>query len=458
MPRKAAKPKSPGFACTGCGQAYRQWQGQCDECGAWGSIAEVEAGSPPAPGVARGQRAKAIPLTEVGGGASEDPRRATGDPELDRVLGGGVVRGSLILLGGEPGIGKSTLLLSLSGALAKEGGKVLYVCGEESPAQIKLRAERIDAVHEGVALFPELDVGRLVEALHDDPPDLVIVDSVQTLRSAESAGVPGSPSQLAAVTSTLMAAAKSLQVACVVVAHVNKEGDIAGPKFLEHMVDVVLYFEGDRDQGLRFLRSVKNRFGPAGELGIFSMEERGLIPVGNPSALFHSQDAAPAAGSCVAAGVEGSRCYLVEVQALVSPAVHAYPRRLAQGYEQGRLTVLTAVLERRLGVPLSREDVCIKVVGGLSLREPAMDLAAALAILSSRQDQPLPPRTAFAGEVGLGGEVRPVGMVSRRAKEAARLGFEALWVPPGVELSEPGVKVRSAAHLGEVASKVLAEA
>jgi DNA repair protein RadA/Sms len=349
--------------------------------------------------------------------------------EFDRVLGGGVVVGSLMLIGGEPGIGKSTLLLQFCAALARTGKRVLYVAGEESPQQIRLRADRIGAVAKGLELFPAVDLDLILTELERSPPDLVVIDSVQTLQSRESSGIPGSPAQLAACVHPFMVISKSLGISAMLVAHVNKEGDIAGPKMLEHMVDVVLQFDGTRDQELRFLRSIKNRFGPAGELGVFVMEGSGLQEVHNPSSLFFSEAELDLPGCCVAVGVEGSRAYLVEVQALVTPAVHAYPRRVAQGHEQGRLTLLASVLERRVGVDLAREDIFTKVVGGIRLQEPAMDLALAFAILSSHRNVALPARSCFAGEVGLGGEIRAVGHLDRRIREAQRLGFERIFLP-----------------------------
>lgn len=404
--------------------------GRCEDCGEWGSVEEVPDEAPArAPGVAPGEVARPVPITEFRGEGDQAGRFSTGMEEFDRVLGGGVVPGALMLIGGEPGIGKSTLLLQFCAGLARTGKRVVYVAGEESPQQIRLRAERIDAVAPGLELFPAVDLDQILAELERAPPDLVVVDSVQTLQTRESSGIPGSPAQLAACVQPFMVVAKSLGISTMLVAHVNKEGDIAGPKMLEHMVDVVLQFDGTRDQELRFLRSIKNRFGPAGELGVFVMESGGLAEVRNPSALFFSEAELELPGCCVAVGVEGSRAYLVEVQALVAPAVHAYPRRVAQGCEQGRLTLLASVLERRVGVDLSREDIFAKVVGGIRLQEPAMDLALALAILSSHRNVALPPRSCFAGEVGLGGELRAVGHLERRIQEAARLGFERIYLP-----------------------------
>lgn len=426
-----AKVKGPRYACGACGREHGKWVGRCEDCGEWGSVTEVPEAldEPLAPGVAPGTRARPVRITDLDPDAAGAGRISSGIAEVDRVLGGGIVPGALILLGGEPGVGKSTLLLQLAAALARSGRRVLYVAGEESPQQIRLRAGRLGALSDKLELFPAVRLEVILEELRENPPDLVIVDSVQTLQTRDSAGLPGSPSQLAACVQPFMAVAKSLEIPTVLVAHVTKEGDIAGPKMLEHMVDVVLYFEGSRDQGLRFLRSVKNRFGPSGELGVFTMEGCGLEPVTNPSSLFFSEEELEIPGTCVAAGVEGTRAYLVEVQALVANAVHAYPRRVAQGYEQGRLTLLASVLERRVGADLSREDIFAKVVGGIQLREPAMDLALALAILSSLRNQALPPRSCYAGEVGLGGEIRAVGNLEKRIREAERLGFERIVLP-----------------------------
>jgi DNA repair protein RadA/Sms len=421
--------RSPGFACSACGRPHQKWAGRCEDCGEWGTVEEVVAAAPVSPGVKPGERPRRVALVDLDPRDGDADRMSAGIGELDRVLGGGLVPGSLVLLGGEPGIGKSTLLIQLAASLARQDRRVLYVAGEESPQQIRLRAERVGAVVPGLELFPAVELETILEEMAADPPALAIVDSVQTLRSRDSSGVPGSAAQLASVVHPFMNMTKALGISTVLVAHVTKDGDIAGPKLLEHMVDVVLYFDGSRDAELRFLRSVKNRFGPAGELGVFRMEGAGLEEVANPSSLFYSAEDLEQPGSCVAAGVEGTRAYLVEVQALVSPAVHAYPRRVAQGYEQGRLTLLASVLERRLGVDLSREDIFAKVVGGLSLREPAMDLALALAIRSSHRGVTLPAGMCFAGEVGLGGELRAVGHAERRVQEAARLGFERIVLP-----------------------------
>lgn len=458
MARKGAG-KEAAYRCKDCGKASGQWLGRCDGCQGWGTLEEVGPATGGAPGLKAGEAVRAIPLTEVPAGSGEGVRLETGIAELDRVLGGGLVKGALILLGGEPGIGKSTLLLQLSTALARKGRRVLYVAGEESPHQIRLRADRVGAAVAGIEVFPGVEVEAILAELTARPPELVVVDSIQTLRTAASPGLPGSAAQLAACAHPFMALAKSLEIPTVLVAHVNKEGDIAGPKLLEHMVDVVLYFEGDRDQGLRFLRSVKNRFGPAGELGVFRMEEAGLAEVRNPSALFFSEEDLGLAGTAVAVAVEGSRAYLIEVQALVAPASHSYPRRVAQGFDAARLTVLASVLERRLGVPLSRHDVFVKLTGGLQMKEPALDLPLAVAILSSAAGKALPARRAFAAELGLGAELRPIGQVEKRIREAARLGFAEIFVPEGAPAGagKPAIVASAVRSLTQVVERVFPE-
>jgi DNA repair protein RadA/Sms len=365
--------------------------------------------------------AKTVSLNEVG--SDEAKRRKIGIEELDRVLGGGLVEGSLVLLGGEPGVGKSTLLLQAAERLASSGADVLYVCGEESPQQIGLRARRLGAVSERVQLLPELDIVAVEGRVRESRPDVLVVDSIQTAFDPELGGAPGSVGQVRACTARLMRVAKDLGVTTLIVGHVTKEGAIAGPRVLEHMVDAVLYFEGDRDYAFRIVRSVKNRFGSSSELGIFEMTERGLEGVASPSALLLAERTEPVAGSVVMVAMEGSRPLLVEIQALVTPSYLPAPRRLATGIETPRLLQVLAVLERRAGLSFAGHDVLVSVAGGVRVAEPAIDLPLALALASALRDIPVSLDVAAFGEVGLTGHVRPVSQAVARINEAARLGM-----------------------------------
>ncbi len=356
--------------------------------------------------------------------ASEAPRVSTGIEELDRVLGGGLVHGSLVLLGGEPGIGKSTLLLQAAETLGRGGIDVLYVCGEESPQQIGLRAKRLGATSQRVQLLPELDIAAVEEAVRETPPGVLVIDSIQTAFDSELAGAPGSVGQVRACTARLMRVAKDHGVTTLIVGHVTKDGAIAGPRVLEHMVDAVLYFEGDRDHAFRIVRAVKNRFGSASEIGIFEMGERGLLGVGSPSSALLAERAGAVSGSAVMAAMEGSRPLLVEIQALVTPSYLPAPRRLATGIETARLLQVLAVLERRAGLSFAGQDVYVSVAGGLRVLEPAVDLPLALALASALKDTAVPRDVAAFGELGLTGQVRPVSQANARVKEAARFGLD----------------------------------
>ena len=372
----------------------------------------------------RAARASTVPLRLDEVGASEAKRVSTGIEELDRVLGGGLVHGSLVLLGGEPGIGKSTLLLQAADTLGQSGTEVLYVCGEESPQQIGLRAKRLGAASEMVQLLPELDITAVEDAVRERKPGVLVIDSIQTAYDSELAGAPGSVGQVRACTARLMRVAKDLGVTTLIVGHVTKDGAIAGPRVLEHMVDAVLYFEGDRDHAFRIVRAVKNRFGSSSEIGIFEMGERGLIGVGSPSAALLSERADAVSGSAVMAAMEGSRPLLVEIQALVTPSYLPAPRRLATGIETARLLQVLAVLERRAGLSFAGQDVYVSVAGGVRILEPAVDLPLALALASALKDVPVPRDVAAFGELGLTGQVRPVSLASTRVKEASRFGMQ----------------------------------
>ena len=409
------------WRCQNCGTSASRWMGRCSECGQYGTF--VEEFEQPI-GVTRGAAlvpAIAVGLDEVE--AIDVPRVATGIPELDRVLGGGLVAGSLVLLGGEPGIGKSTLLLQVADALGRGGGDVLYACGEESPQQIGLRARRLGASSERVALIPELDIAAIEQTVRRRKPTVLIVDSIQTTFDSELAGAPGSVGQVRACTARLLRVAKDLGVTTLIIGHVTKDGAIAGPRVLEHMVDAVLYFEGDRDHAFRIVRAVKNRFGSASEIGIFEMGERGLVGVGTPSAALLAERTAAVPGSAVMAAVEGTRPLLVEIQALVTPSYLPAPRRLATGIETARLLQVIAVLERRAGLSFAGQDVYVSVAGGMRVLEPAIDLPLALALGSAVRNVALPLDLASFGEVGLTGQVRPVAHSAARLREAARFGM-----------------------------------
>ncbi|MCC6868969.1 MAG: DNA repair protein RadA [Burkholderiales bacterium] len=415
------------YACTECGGASPKWQGQCPHCGAWNTL--VESLAAPAPtrfeSVA-GVRSAVTPLASVT--AQESERIPTGLSEFDRVLGGGLVAGGVALLGGDPGIGKSTLLLQASAALGATR-KTLYVTGEESVEQVALRAQRLGLVQAPIELLAEVQLEAIVAAISGLAPEVVIVDSIQTVYTEALQSAPGSVAQVRECAAQLTRLAKKSGVVIVFVGHVTKEGALAGPRVLEHIVDTVLYFEGDPHSSFRLVRAIKNRFGAANELGVFAMTERGLRGVTNPSALFLSQHGAPVAGSVVTATLEGSRPLLVEVQALVDPVQGGTPRRLAVGLDPQRLALLLAVLHRHGGVDTGGYDVFVNAVGGVRIGEPAGDLAILLAVESSLKNRPLPEKSIVFGEVGLAGEVRPVQRGQERIREAVKLGFTTVFVP-----------------------------
>ncbi|MCD7919524.1 MAG: DNA repair protein RadA [Clostridiales bacterium] len=416
------------FYCTNCGNEYPKWQGKCTACGSWNTIVEQPAQpkkSSPATG-ARQLKAQPQQIDDVE--LTEELRFRTGMNELDRVLGGGAVQGSLVLIGGAPGIGKSTLMLQICNELCKEY-TVLYVSGEESARQIKLRAARLNVSGETLYLFSETDLGNITDAVHQVKPDILIVDSIQTISSDASDSIPGSVAQVKQCTMALMELAKGEGLTVFVIGHINKEGSIAGPKVLEHMVDCVLSFEGEQQQTYRILRAVKNRFGATNEIGVFEMLDEGLTEVPNPSELLLSGRPAGAPGTCVTCVMEGARPVLAEVQALVTTSSFANPRRTSNGVEYGRAVMLIAVLERRGGLNIGNCDSYINVIGGLNLEEPAADLATVLAIASSFRNKPVPEDLAAIGEVGLTGELRPVTALAQRLSEVHRLGFTKCMIP-----------------------------
>ncbi len=419
------------YVCGECGGASPKWAGRCPHCGAWNTLQEAVVEAPRA--AAAGNRF--APLAPAGGVqwldqvvAAEVPRFATGAEEFDRVLGGGLVPGSVVLIGGDPGIGKSTLLLQALAHLS-QSLPVLYVSGEESAAQVAMRARRLGVDGSKVPLLPEIGLERIVAGIEAHKPAVVVVDSIQTLYTEQLSSAPGSVAQVRDCAAQLTRLAKQTGVAVVMIGHVTKEGTLAGPRVLEHMVDTVLYFEGDTHSSYRLVRAFKNRFGAVNELGVFAMTDRGLRGVANPSALFLSQHDRQVAGSCVLVTQEGSRPLLVEVQALVDTAHVPNPRRLSVGLEPARLAMLLAVLHRHAGIACFDQDVFINAVGGVKIGEPAADLAVLLAIVSSMKDRPLPRGLAVFGEVGLAGEIRPSPRGQERLREAAKLGFSKVIAP-----------------------------
>ncbi|MBQ2976768.1 MAG: DNA repair protein RadA [Clostridia bacterium] len=422
--------KKVSFQCTACGYETLRWLGKCPECGAWNTIEEIMA-----------QEAEiAKPLKQRGGtGSSAMPMReietgnqvytSSGLPELDRVLGGGIVEGALMLVGGDPGIGKSTLLLQVCDHLCKAGKRVLYVSGEESARQIKLRAQRLGAQNSEMMVLAENAMDQVEEKMKAYAPDFCVIDSIQTMYRPEMGSAPGSVSQVRESAALLMRYAKTEGCAIFLVGHVTKEGSLAGPRILEHMVDVVLYFEGDHQHEYRLLRAVKNRFGSVNELGIFEMTGSGMRPVKNPSETLLSQRAKGASGSCVFCGLEGSRPMLVDIQALVTQSFNAVPRRTVDGMDSSRVMLLLAVMEKRARLKMYNRDAYINVAGGLSLSEPAADLALCMAVASSYTDRPVPGDWAVMGEVGLAGEVRGISQLERRVAECQRLGFTHILCP-----------------------------
>lgn len=418
------------YVCQACGGVHHRWEGKCPDCGDWNTIVEemqAEAGTHQRPTLSND--GQPIPITDK---ASEPPQRQeTGLAEFDRVLGGGIVPGSLVLVGGDPGIGKSTLMLQLANYLAENAGKVLYVSGEESFQQTQLRANRLDALNERLLIMTETAIDQVRKRIHEEEYACVIIDSIQSMYSSHITSVPGSLSQVRECANECLRLAKKHHVSIFLVGHVTKDGSIAGPRVLEHLVDTVLYFEGEGKQALRLLRGVKNRFGSTNELGVFEMTERGLAEVDNPSALFLQERPRGTSGSCVIPSIEGTRPLLVEVQALVTESHLASPRRTVTGIQPNRVSLILAVLEKRIGLGFSGMDVFVNVAGGVRLEEPAADLAVALALVSSLRDIPLPQDLVVFGEVGLAGEIRAVDMAQRRATETSKFGFQTCMLPQG---------------------------
>jgi DNA repair protein RadA/Sms len=420
------------FSCQSCGYQTPKWLGRCPDCGQWESLVEERVTRAKASRERTSSAAsRPTPLAEIA--AEGEDRRTTAIGELDRVLGGGMVAGSAILIGGDPGIGKSTLLLQATAALAASGTKALYVSGEESAQQIRMRGERLGVGDSKASILCETSLERILEIAEDLAPDVIAVDSIQTVTSGELASVAGSIGQVRESAARLVAFSKRNGAACFLVGHVTKEGAIAGPRVLEHMVDTVLYFEGDRGHTFRVLRAVKNRFGSTNEIGVFEMKDSGLAPVVNPSELFLSERPVGVAGSVVVAAIEGTRPILVELQALVTPSAFGTPRRTTLGIDSNRLALLVAVLEKKVGLHLTGQDIFLNVAGGFSIDEPAADLGAVAAVASSFLDRPIEPGTLLIGEVGLAGEVRAIHQAEARGREARKMGFRRCLLPAASE-------------------------
>ncbi len=444
------------FFCQNCGAQYARWQGQCNSCKEWNTIAEEiiqkqEKTSWQETDSKTTKAAKPLRVQDIDSG--EEIRMDTRDGELNRVLGGGIVPGSLILLGGEPGIGKSTLLLQIS---LKLPYKTLYVSGEESQKQIKMRAERITPNGDNCYILTETKTQNIFKQIQDISPDVVIIDSIQTLHTDYIESTPGSISQIRECTAELIKFAKESGVPVILIGHITKDGTIAGPKILEHMVDTVLQFEGDRNHVYRILRALKNRFGSTAELGIYEMQGSGLREVSNPSEILISHKEEELSGTAIASTLEGMRPLMIEIQALVSTAVYGTPQRSTTGYNAKRLNMILAVLEKRAGFRLGTKDVFLNVTGGISVDDPAIDLAVVAAILSSNEDIPVNKGFCFAGEVGLSGEIRPVNRVDQRIQEAEKLGFESIFVSKynKISLKNTVIKVRLVSKIEDVAEQL----
>ena len=453
-----AKKAKSQFVCQNCGYSSPKYLGKCPNCGSWNSMVEEviqETTDRRVRTTLTGQRMQPTKIADVI--PKKEPRVQTKLAELNRVLGGGVVPGSLILIGGDPGIGKSTLLLQVSQQLAAIGGKVLYVSGEESAEQIKMRAQRLGAIDTEFYLYPETDMSEISKAIENLTPDYVIIDSIQTMTQPDITSVAGSVSQVRETTAELLKLAKTNGIAIFIVGHVTKEGSIAGPRMLEHMVDTVLYFEGEKHHSFRILRAVKNRFGSTNEIGIFEMEAGGLKEVANPSQVFLEERLEGATGSAIVVAMEGSRPILVEIQALVTPTMFGNAKRTTTGLDFNRVSLIMAVLEKRAGLLLQNQDAYLKAAGGVKLNEPAIDLAIAVSIASSYKEKGTSPTECFIGEIGLTGEIRRVNAIEQRVKEVQKLGFTKAYLPK-INLTgwQPpkGIEVEGVSTLSETLRKV----
>jgi len=449
------------FVCQNCGAVFSRWQGKCDSCGAWNTISQEMASALVSAGPAKAYRkGRPLMLHPLAGADDDAPRTPSGLMELDRVIGGGFVRGSVLLVGGDPGIGKSTLLIQAAAAIAHAGHRAVYISGEEAVAQVRLRAERLGLAQAAVELAAETAVEDIVATLTEGmTPRLVVVDSIQTMWTDQVESAPGTVSQVRGAAQLLIRYAKRSGAAVILVGHVTKDGQIAGPRVVEHMVDAVLSFEGEGTHLFRILRAVKNRFGPTDEIGVFEMTSGGLREVANPSALFLSARDLGAPGTAVFAGIEGTRPLLVEIQALVAPTILGTPRRAVVGWDHNRLAMVLAVLEAHCGVRLSGHDVYLNVAGGLRIQEPAADLAAAAALVSSLANTSLPSDAVYFGEISLSGTVRPVPQTAARLKEAAKLGFTRAFVPETArgEASDPAMALTTVGPLKDIVGEFAAK-
>jgi DNA repair protein RadA/Sms len=455
--------RAPSYICQNCGAIYQRWQGKCDACGEWSTIAE-ESASPPLPGGGRPlsarHKGRVFPLESLKGEARDEPRILSGVAELDRVTGGGFVRGSVLLIGGDPGIGKSTLLTQACGALARTGHRVVYVSGEEAVAQVRLRAERLGLADTAVELAAETNVEDIIATLSQAAaPALVVIDSIQTMWTGEVDSAPGTVTQVRGSAQALIRFAKTSGACLILVGHVTKDGQIAGPRVVEHMVDAVISFEGEGGHAFRVLRAQKNRFGPTDEIGVFEMTGLGLAEVANPSALFLAGRDMSAPGAAVFAGMEGTRPVLVEIQALVAPTSLGTPRRAVVGWDPSRLAMVLAVLDTHGGLRLSGHDVYLNVAGGLRVQEPAADLAVAAALVSSLTGAVLPADAVHFGEIALSGAVRPVALAGQRVKEAGKLGFSRIVAPTSAELAGAhGLTMVPTQHVVDLVAAIAARA
>jgi DNA repair protein RadA/Sms len=449
------------YVCQACGAVHSRWQGKCEACGAWNTIVEETAAPAAVPAAQRtGRKGRVVKLETLKGGAAEAPRISTGIAEFDRVVGGGFVPGSVVLLGGDPGIGKSTLLIEAAAKLAKSGKRAAYITGEEAVAQVRMRADRLGLADTPVELLAETNVEDILATLKaGEPPALVVVDSIQTMWTETVESAPGTVTQVRSSTQLLLRYAKTTGASVVLVGHVTKEGQIAGPRVVEHMVDTVLSFEGDSGHAFRILRALKNRFGPTDEIGVFEMTGLGLKEVANPSELFLAERNLGTPGTAVFAGIEGTRPLLVEIQALAAPTTLGTPRRNVVGWDPNRLSMILAVLEARCGVRLSGHDVYLNVAGGLRIAEPAADLAVAAALVSALTGTPLPGDAVYFGEVSLSGAVRAVPQTAARLKEAGKLGFTRAMIPEsGRDALAEGLKLDAVVSLSAVVADLVARA
>ncbi|MFV0633891.1 DNA repair protein RadA [Demequina sp.] len=451
----STRTSKPAYHCTECGWTAVKWVGRCGECQAWGSVVEAGAATAGPTTKATAATTPARPIGEIDATASE--RRPTGVAEFDRVLGGGLVPGAVVLLAGEPGVGKSTLLLDVAARAARTGRTVLYVTGEESAGQVRLRAERIGALDSGLLLAAETDLGAVLAHIEAQDPGLLLVDSIQTIASASIDGAAGGVSQVREVASALIQAAKSRGCPMVLVGHVTREGTVAGPRLVEHLVDVVCQFEGEQHSQLRLLRAIKNRFGSVDEVGCFQLLDTGIEGVADPSGLFLSREGAHVAGTCATITIDGKRPLPAEIQALVAPSALSNPRRATSGIDSSRVAMILAVLQRRVGVAVAADDVYVSTIGGARVTEPAADVALALALASARADRPVREGLVAIGEVALSGAVRPVTGLGQRVAEAARLGFTEVLVPATAQAVEApaGVTVHAVATIREAVERAV---